>query len=331
MEAVVAHQFQLLGPTENAGWKPFSGQSAASGERRPTTNRRARRNRLTIAVLSVLWLLSAVPPLHGREHRRKPKAEDYGLGFSTEISAPESEVVQAVEDVVNDGIIRGSKEYNKDQYIDQASPADSTPLFPEWKGPGKVYYKVRTGVLAPLNFKESNDQGTLAVRYVVQSKDASKSIVRIDAIFAEDFRHTVHPSNGSVENAESQDIQDHIEAFEAAKKQAEENEKRREAKAAVQVRERQKEAETASTLASAATSVQSLDQRVDYLRHQAERVVKAPGGQLKTAPFRSATNVKSLDAGAEVVILVVTPYWYGVETTDGQHGWVNHSELESLP
>ena len=207
-------------------------QSAASGECCRATKRRARRNSPDASPCLISRLLSAVLPLHGREHQRKPKAEDYGLGFSTEISAPESEVVQAVEDVVNDGIIRGSKEYNKDQYIDKASPAESTPLFPEWKGPGKVYYKVRTGVLAPLNFKESNDQGTLAVRYVVQSKDASKSIVRIDAIFAEDLPPHCPSLDGSVENAESQDIQDHIEAFEAAKKQAEENEKRREAKAA---------------------------------------------------------------------------------------------------
>jgi hypothetical protein len=41
--------------------------------------------------------------------------------------------------------------------------------------------------------------------------------------------------------------------------------------------------------------------------------------------------VKSLEAGAEVVILIVTPYWYGVETTDGQHGWINRQQLEPLP
>jgi hypothetical protein len=67
------------------------------------------------------------------------------------------------------------------------------------------------------------------------------------------------------------------------------------------------------------------------LRHQAERVVKAPGGELKSAPFHSASKVKSLEAGAEVVILIVTPYWYGVETTDGQHGWINRQQLEPLP
>jgi hypothetical protein len=190
---------------------------------------------------------------------------------------------------------------------------------------------VRTGVLAPVNFKDSNDEGTVAVRYVVQSKDASKSILRIDAVFVEDFRRTVHPSNGSVENAECQEIQNQIDAVEAEKKQSEEREKQRLEKLAGQELERKRVQEETSALAGAQMSAQTLDQRLDSLRHQAERVVKAPGGQLKSAPFRSATNVKSLEAGAEVVILIVTPYWYGVETTDGQHGWINHGQLEPLP
>jgi hypothetical protein len=95
--------------------------------------------------------------------------------------------------------------------------------------------------------------------------------------------------------------------------------------------ERKRLANEASALAAAQSSAQTLDQRLAYLRHQAERVIKAPGGQLKSAPFHSATNVKSLEGGAEVVILIVTPYWYGVETTDGQHGWINRGQLEPLP
>ncbi len=168
-------------------------------------------------------------------------------------------------------------------------------------------------MLAPLDFKDSQDQGTLAVRYVVQRKDDSKTIVHIDAVFVEDFLHTVHASNGSVENAESQDIQDRVDAMEAEKKQAGEREKQRQEQLAKQMDERKQEADEASALAAAQTSAQTLDQRVNDLRHQAERVVKAPGGSLKSAPFQSAKNVKTLEAGAEVVILVVTPLlvWCG--------------------
>ena len=313
-----------------AGWKAF-GPFLVAPTRPRLTCRSPRRHLVVIIVFAIVFLRVAVPPLQGRGHAKKVASQDYGLGFSTEIAAPESEVVKAVEAVVNSGIIQGSKEYNKDQYIESASAAASSPLFPEWKEPGKVYYKVRTGVLAPLHFKDSNDEGTLAVRYVVQSKDASKSILRIDAVFVEDFRRTVHPSDGSVESAESQEIQNQIDSVEAEKKQSELREKQRLEKLAGQELERKRVQEETSALANAQNSAQTLDQRLDSLRHLAERVVKAPGGQLKSAPFRSASNVKSLDAGAEVVILIVTPYWYGVETTDGQHGWINHTQLESLP
>ena len=314
-----------------AGLKAFGPFFVAPIRPRLTRRSLLRHSVVIIVVFAIFFLLVAVPPLQGRGHAKKVASEDYGLGFSTEIAAPESEVVNAVEAVVNNGIIQGSKEYNKDQYIESASAAASSPLFPEWKDAGKVYYKVRTGVLAPLHFKDSNDEGTLAVRYVVQRKDASKSILRIDAVFVEDFRRTVHPSDGSVESAESLEIQNQIDSVEAEKKQSQQLEKQRLEKLAGQELERKRAQEEASALADAQTSPQTLDQRLDSLRHLAERVVKAPGGQLKTAPFRSATNVKLLDAGAEVVILIVTPYWYGVETTDGQHGWIHHAQLESLP
>ena len=329
---VAALGFQSPGPMRQiAGWKPFRRLSVAVGTTRSLARRPPRRDHFLIAISILPFLLWIVPPLHGRDHRRKIAAQDYSLGFSTEISSPESEVLQAVEAIVNNGIIQGSKEYNKDKYIENATAAASSPLFPEWKEPGKVYYKVRTAVLAPLNFKESKDEGTLAVRYVVQSKDASKSLLRIDAVFVEDFHRIAHPSDGSVENAECQEIENQIDGVEAEKKQGEEREKQNQDKLAAQALERKRLADEAFALAAAQTSAQTLDQHLEYLRHQAERVVRAPGGELKSAPFHSASKVKSLEAGAEVVILIVTPYWYGVETTDGQHGWVNREQLEPLP
>ena len=332
MGAVAAPGFQSTGHTrQTAGWEALRCFPVALRTRGPFTNCPPRVNHFAIAVSAILFLLWAVLPLHGREHKRKMTTEDYSLGFSTEIPYPESEVSQAVEAIVNNGIIQGSKEYNKDKYIENATAAASSPLFPEWKEPGKVYYKVRTGVLAPLNFKDSKDEGTLAVRYVVQSKDASKSLLRIDAVFVEDFHRIAHPSDGSVENAECQEIENQIDGVEAEKKQGEEREKQNQDKLAAQALERKRLADEAFALAAAQTSAQTLDQHLEYLRHQAERVVRAPGGELKSAPFHSASKVKSLEAGAEVVILIVTPYWYGVETTDGQHGWVNREQLEPLP
>jgi hypothetical protein len=286
------------------------------------------RRSLAVAML-VLWFLSSAAPLQSREHKKKK--EDYGLGFSTEISAPESEVLEVVQTVINNGIIQGSKEYNKDQYIEGASAAESSTLFPAWTGPGKVFFKVRTGALDPRGFYESNDMGTLAVRYVVQSKDASNTILRIDAVFVEDFRHIVHPSDGSVENAEYKDIQDHVDTIELQKKQAEEAGKHREEEIAKLALEQKSEQAEATALALAQSSAETLEQHVQNLRHQVERVIKAPGAELKAAPFRTAAKLKTLDTGSAVVILIATPYWFGVETEDGQHGWINHAQLEPLP
>ena len=239
--------------------------------------------------------------------------------------------MEAVDAVVNDGIIQGSKEFNKDQYIEHAVSATSSKLFAEWKVPGKVFYKVRNQVVDPRGFYESTDVGTLAVRYVVQSKDAGSTIVRIDAVFVEDFRRTVHPSEGSVENAEFKDIQDHVDALEDQKKAAAEAEKNRQQEIARRALEQKAEREESEALRAAQNSTLSLEDRVKELRRQAERLIKAPGAQLRSAPFQSATSLKSLVPGTEVVILVKTPYWFGVETEDGQHGWIRRDQLEPLP
>lgn len=263
-------------------------------------------------------------------HAREPKRKlEYGIGFSTEITSPQDLVLQAVDAVVNDGMIQGSKEYNKDKFVDKASAATSCRLFPEYKGPGKVFYKVREQALAPANFKDTNDQGTIGVRYIVESKDASRTVLKIDALFAEDFRHAVHTSDGSVENAEYQAIQDRIDTLESEKKQAAESEQHRQEELAKKALE-QKVAQAQPTTPTSPME-NTPEEHVANLRRQVERIVKAPGAQLKSAPFHSATSLKTIPPGSEVVILISTPYWYGVETEDGQHGWINHSELELLP
>jgi hypothetical protein len=77
--------------------------------------------------------------------------------------------------------------------------------------------------------------------------------------------------------------------------------------------------------------VKDLEQRVDALRHQVEQRIKAPGADLKATPFRAAANLRTLAAYTEVVILIISPHWYGVETPDGQRGWIPRDQLEPLP
>jgi len=84
-------------------------------------------------------------------------------------------------------------------------------------------------------------------------------------------------------------------------------------------------------LDSAESSVRNLQQQIDNLRHDLEVKVKVSPTQLKTAPFESAANLQKVTSDAPLLIVVVTPYWYGVETTDGQHGWVRREQVEPMP
>ena len=314
-----------------------------------------------------LLLTAAALPMHGREK----EVLQYGAGLIVNVPLPEPEVAQVVEDVAQNTIIRGTKEYNKDEYITGAVAATSTPVFPAWTEEGKVFYKVRQQALDPRNFKNSGDVGTLAVRYVVQPQGDKNAVLRIDALFVEDFRHSVHQSNGSVESSEYKDIHDRLEAVELMKKEnAEAEEAKRErlakqnfgmgsdtvvlstppstAKSVESTTGEDTNGQTvpASALRSSPTSptsampqpssaseqpAESLEQHVAALRRQVERLVKKPGAPLKSAPFHTASTLKSLEPGVEVLILISTPYWYGVETHDGQHGWIRRDQLEQVP
>jgi len=76
---------------------------------------------------------------------------------------------------------------------------------------------------------------------------------------------------------------------------------------------------------------ESPQEQLKELRRQVERVVKPPGAPLKASPFRSAKTLTTLPSGTEVLIVITTPYWLGVETHQGQHGWVSREDLELAP
>ncbi len=299
--------------------------------------------RLTVVCLLV-FLTSLAPRIECRERR---DAVDYGAGLIVNVPVPEAEAVQAVHEVVQNGIIRGSKEYNKDEYISGATAADESRLFPVWTGGGRVFYKVRLHALDPRNFKDGGDMGTLAVRYVVTNQDEKSTVLRINAVFVEDFRHAAHPSNGSVEAAEYRDIHDHIESIKSLKQQTAEAAKEKEevgrrtgllpsnlgemqaAASQSAIGNQGAEGEGAANIAD--TSPKSREQKLEELRHQVERRVSATGTSLRSAPFHTATTLQSLPSGTEVLIEISTTYWYGVETHDGQHGWVDRDDLEEMP
>ncbi len=306
----------------------------------------------TSVLIGVLALAAALP-LPARDKDKLP----YGEGLIVNVPLPVNEVEQVVADVAQNGVIRGTKEYNKDEFVSGAVAASSCRIFPAWTEAGKVFYKVREHAIDPRNFKDGGDVGTLAVRYVVLAQGDKNTVLRIDALFEEDFRKVVHPSSGSVEGAEYSDIHEHLDAIEVMKKQNVEAEAERQqlllkkqqqaiewkspsgpepapaspASAATPVYSSSRE-ETAqpvsNSLPSPGAPALTLEEHVKDLRKQVERLVKSPGAPLKSAPFHSASTLQTLTTGTEVLILISSPYWYGVETHDGQHGWMMRDQLE---
>ncbi|PYT95791.1 MAG: hypothetical protein DMG38_26210 [Acidobacteria bacterium] len=267
-----------------------------------------------------------IPRLYASKDQDTPNP-----GFVTEFAAPLDDVLEALQEVLQDGTIHGTLMFEKELTLTGAIAVESTPLFAPWKGPGKVYYKIRNDALAPRHFLRSADQGTIAVRYVVTSVSPERTRLRIDAIFVETAQRAAHPSDGTVESSEYKAIQDHLQAMQHAEQEAADAQRRREsADLARQTFIRQREDE-AALLASAKSSAQDLEQRIDSLRHEVQRRIRAPGAALKAAPFRSAATLSNLASQTEVVILIVTPHWYGVETPSGQHGWLPLDQLEPLP
>jgi hypothetical protein len=252
-------------------------------------------------------------------------------GLVREFSAPIEEVRQAVSAVVRDQIIHGTLMFDKEPTLNGAEAVSSTPLFDPWTGTGEVYYKIRNNAIAPRHFKDSGDQGTIAVRYVVISVDAYRTRVKVDALYMETAHRVAHESDGTVEKTELKEIKEHLDALQ--EQAAEAADARRRATSAELVKQsflRQRQDES-TRLSSAQASEKDLEQQVKSLHQKLERRVKAPGTALKAAPFRSATSVQELPANANVLILIVTPHWLGIETPAGQRGWLPEEVLEPLP
>lgn len=291
-------------------------------------------------LLALALLIWAAPCATAREK----DGVQYGAGLIVNLPFAEADVTQSVKDITQNGIIRGSKEYEREEYITGAEEATSVAGFPEWQDQGKVFYKVRTHALDPRNFKQSGDVGTLAVRYIVQAQGSKNTVLRIDAIFVEDFRRTVHPSNGSVEGAEYKTIHDYLEKLESMRQLS-----REAGHSGASVSQKLMARDTVPALpapasTSAGPAVKTVpsqptsepanvtpEQHLKNLRHEVERIVKSPGAPLKASPFQSAKTLVSLPSGTEVLLVISTPYWYGVETHSGQHGWLARDQVEFLP
>lgn len=261
----------------------------------------------------------------------KPHADDQPK-LMMRVEAPAADVMAAVQEVTEDQIIHGTYSYEKERILYGAHSAGAARVFGSWQGQGTVFYKVADKIVSPRYFKDTGDIGTISIRYVVQPADANAAIVRIDAIFV-DARNVHHASLGNVEAAEFAAIQDRLRNLQAHRQQLQENSKPV-AKAAPTAP--QPPATSAALGANVSdepppTTVAEMQKHVDALRHEVELRVKDEGAQLKSAPFHSAATLESVPGQSEVLIVIVSPYWYGVETEGGHRGWIHHSQLEPLP
>ncbi len=252
-------------------------------------------------------------------------------GIMREFLAPVSDVRQAVVSVQKDHIVHGTLVFDKEPVLTGAEAVDSTPLFEPWSGPGEVFYKIRAEAISPRHFLDTRDRGTIGVRYVIIPLTQDRTRVKVDAVYVESAHKTMHPSDGTVEKSEINEIKDALDSLQQAAMDA--ADARRRAMSTELVRQsytRQREEES-NRLSTAQTSEKAMEQDIVSLRHELERRVKAPGADLKGAPFQSAAILKTLPAHAEVVVLIVTPHWLGIETPEGQRGWLPVEQLEPLP
>jgi len=277
-----------------------------------------------LPILSLLACLGAPPSV--------PAQKDLPTsGIVREFTASFDEVRQAVVAVQKDHIIHGTIMFDREPTLTGAEAATSSVLFEPWKGKGEVYYKIRRNAIAPRHFSQTADQGTIGVRYVIIPVSEDRVRVQVDAVYVESSHKVVHASDGTVEKSELKEIKEALDSMQQAA--AEAADARRRELSAELVRQsyaRQREDETAR-LEKAQANAKNMEQEIKDLRHELERRVKAPGADLKAAPFQAAANLKTLAAYTEVVVLIVSPHWLGVETPEGQRGWLPIEQLEPLP
>jgi hypothetical protein len=282
--------------------------------------------RLVTAVIGLCFLIAnCAPSVQARQ-----KKSDVPEGFEIYLKVPEATVITAVKSVIEEDAIQGTWIYDTDKVITGAVSETSSDYYGQYKGNGHVYYKVLHNALAPRHFKDAADVGTLTVRYVVEGVGPAKTRVQIDAAFVEDGNHKVHASDTTVETSEFAEVQSHIVEIQKQEREAAELTEHR--KMLVDSREaKQERNEEIARLDQSEASLTSLQQKVNELHQKLEVQVKSEPVDLKSAPFNRAAKLTSLPGHSELLVEIITDYWYGVETVEGRRGWVRQDQVEPIP
>jgi len=170
----------------------------------------------------------------------------------------------------------------------------------------------------------------ITVRYIVHSLSEPLTHLEIKAVFVEDGTRRVHASDGTVETSEYAELQTQLGNLQKERAQAAEITQKRAAVAEEAALAKQKDEEVGRYQA-AQSSVKNLEQRLNQLQRAVEVRVSAQDTELKSAPFRSAASLTKMPANSDLLVEIVTAYWYGVETTDGHRGWVRRDQVVPLP
>ena len=272
------------------------------------------------------------------------RSRDYAAAtFSIDVDKPYKTVSDVVREVVNNGVIQGTFEYKGDQSLPGADAAQTSSLFRPWDGQGQVFFKVRTNVLSPVHFLNSNDVGTVAVRYVVQELGPNSTRLFLDAVFVENAHHHNHPSDGYVETTEfgviarrlkelDQQLQAGRQAAGTMGSSSQEGQPRVEVIDPLETGDMRKAlADQKAKLDAESGNLHQLESHAQQLRQASVVRVSADWAELKALPYAHSRGMQFLKKGQEVTILATSPYWYRVRSSDGQEGWIYHLLMESQP
>jgi hypothetical protein len=256
------------------------------------------------------------------------KRQHWGEGFSVDLDQPYDQVLSIVQQVTNDGIIRGTYQYKGTNQLDGAESAHTSSAFPKWTGGGTVLYKVRPNTLAPEHFYQSGDKGTVVVRYIVQPAGTNSTQLRIDAIFEEDDQHHSHASDGLVESNEFEAIAAKIKDLEDAAARQRDEEAQKKQQQRVDELQAELDRENAALDAARAKEQQLQGKLPESSPGNRTASVRTASAELKIAPYNQSQTLQVLSQGNTVTVLSQTRAWYRVQTPNGQSGWVYRLMLE---
>lgn len=250
------------------------------------------------------------------------------VDFEVELNVSPETLTKVVESVANDTVIRGAYVYRKESELDDAESAKSSNAFPGTPPTGKVFYKVKRGVLSPAGFPASSDMGVVTVRYVVQAVSPQRSKLKIDAVFVRNAPRDAFYSGGDVESAEYAEIMLQVKALEEAA-----HPKPRPLTAAGVAdtaglkNTLQQEQER---LAESKGEEAKLQDRIKKLEFDTMGRVKSAGVPLKASAYDHSSTILTLQKSENVTVLTTTKYWYRIRTEKGDEGWIYYAFLEPL-